>query len=204
MQYNAVSSINQQSPNLKFIPLAILQVRVYAVYLLNKRVLAFTLICYIISSAAAIWIISNNLRSSPGQSEHLLRSCRNSVLKESCVSLGVARPIPNGKTCLHPSLSASIYAVWIVMLLFDLALFSLIVAKGVNEYRAYGSSIFRGGRSLFGILIRDSVLYFLVYVFSSLFEPVLVLMPKISILIAYLVTLIAWLTIPVSSTPLPF
>ena len=43
--------------------IAILQIRIYALYSLNKKVLALMLIPYIVCSAFSAWIISSDLSS---------------------------------------------------------------------------------------------------------------------------------------------
>jgi len=55
------------------------------------------------------------------------------------------------------------------MLLFETLLCTLAIIQGVQTYKAQGS-LFRRGRQLVGILVRDSLIYFLVLVSSSFFS----------------------------------
>ncbi|KDR69146.1 hypothetical protein GALMADRAFT_282816 [Galerina marginata CBS 339.88] len=132
----------------------ILQVRIYALYSLNKKILAVMLICYFACSAVSAWMWT-----------------------DLEILIIIAVPIPGGKFCI-PSRAANFYSFWIPVLSFEFMLFFLAVFRGIGEYRLAGSSMFRGGRSLVGILIRDSVFYFLV------------------IAVAYLISLLFWLSAP--------
>ncbi|KDR81219.1 hypothetical protein GALMADRAFT_241762 [Galerina marginata CBS 339.88] len=123
----------------------ILQIRIYALYSLNKKILALMLVFYITSSSVSAWILRTDLES----------------------LVVAALPILGGKFCV-PTKISSFSSFWIPVLLFDFMLFSLAVIRGVGEYRSKGSSIFRGSRSLMNILIRDSVFYFLVIAITYL------------------------------------
>ncbi|KDR65885.1 hypothetical protein GALMADRAFT_260088 [Galerina marginata CBS 339.88] len=139
-----------------------LQIRIYALYSLNKKILALMLICYFAFSAISAWIMRTDL--------------------ESLIIIAVQ--IPGGKSCI-PTRVSNFYSFWIPVLLFDFMLFFLAVIRGIGEYRSDGSSLFRGGRSLVGILIRDSVFYFLV------------------IALTYLTSLLFWLAAPLGLVEAP-
>ncbi|KDR69179.1 hypothetical protein GALMADRAFT_256020 [Galerina marginata CBS 339.88] len=119
---------------------AILQARVYALYMLNKKILALMLVCYSTCSIICAWLTWTELESL--------------TIK--------AIPIPGGKYCT-PSQSVNFFSFWIPVLIFDFLLFSLAVFRGLAELKSDGSGMLRDGtRSLFGIMVRDSVFYFLV------------------------------------------
>jgi len=131
----------------------ILQTRLYALYLLNKRVLAFMLVCFVASSACAAAIMGTVLSKISATSEL----------------------IPGKYFCIPLGISPHIYAFWIPILAFESLLCVLALARGIHTVRSErGTFYFR--RDLVNILVRDSVLYFLV------------------ILAAYLTNLVVWST----------
>lgn len=70
--------------------------------------------------------------------------------------------IPNGVFCVPSNVSPHFYIFWIPMLAFEALLCSLAVIRGFRTYRSNRTSIFHNGRELVAILIRDSLIYFLV------------------------------------------
>jgi len=69
--------------------------------------------------------------------------------------------VPGGLFCVPSGVSTHFYTFWIPMLAFESLLCTLALIRGFQTYRAKGS-LFHSSRQLVGILIRDSVLYFLV------------------------------------------
>ncbi|KAG6829505.1 hypothetical protein H0H87_011238 [Tephrocybe sp. NHM501043] len=63
--------------------------------------------------------------------------------------------------CVPRHISKNFYAFWIPMLAFESLLCGLALYKGYETLRTASPS-FRSGRHLVSILIRDSVVYFLV------------------------------------------
>lgn len=59
------------------------------------------------------------------------------------------------------------YTYWIPLLLFDSMLCTMALVRGLQEYKSE-RFLFRRGRTLFEILIRDSVLFYLAYVSAML------------------------------------
>jgi len=121
----------------------ILQIRIYALYSLNKKILVFMLSCNLTCSLASAWILGTSLASAT----------------ESVV------PIPRGKFCVLGNMPAKFYTYWIPLLLFDSLLCIMALIRGIQEYKLE-RSLFHGGQSLFEILIRDSVLFYLVIAIS--------------------------------------
>lgn len=67
---------------------------------------------------------------------------------------------PKGKFCEASSLVFDrFYTFWIPLLVFECVLCALAIAKGVNEFR-HNQAMLRRRRSLLAILVRDSVIYF--------------------------------------------
>ncbi|TEB31061.1 hypothetical protein FA13DRAFT_478427 [Coprinellus micaceus] len=69
--------------------------------------------------------------------------------------------IPNGKFCMPHGVSDKFYIFWVPMLAFECLLCTLALIRGFQAFVSDGS-LFRRGRELVQILLRDSVLYFLV------------------------------------------
>ena len=148
--------------------IAILQIRIYALYSLNKRLLAVMLIFYFACSACSAWIVIAELSSisskdSPNE-QYLLQSDYIFLLLQV-----VAPDLPvEGRFCLSLSLPRGVYRYWIPMLSFECLLCVLALFQGIQRFRSDGS-MFHSSKRLVSILIRDSVLYFLVCVFYPFF-----------------------------------
>jgi len=117
----------------------ILQIRIYALYSLNKKILALMLICFLACSATSAWVVWTSL-SSFGAS---------------------AVAIPGGTFCVPFGVSPHFYVFWIPMLAFECLLCFLALVRGFQTFKSKGS-LFHSGRQLVGILVRDSLMYFLV------------------------------------------
>jgi len=116
----------------------ILQIRIYALYIENKRVIGIMLVSFVFSSAASAWVIGSSL------------------------STIAAFPlvIPGGEFCYTPTVPPHLYAFWIPMLSFETLLCCLAVIRGVQAYKAHGL-LFTPFQRLHHVLIRDSLIYFL-------------------------------------------
>jgi len=124
---------------------ALLQVRIYALYSSNKKILVFMLICYLSLSGVSAWIVQAKLASS----------------KASAISL------PMGKVCIDSNISPGFYTFWIPVLLFDSMLCALAIFGGLRGFTT-ASSFFRRGLSLVQTLILGSVFYYIAIAVSYL------------------------------------
>ncbi|KAF5324331.1 hypothetical protein D9619_011315 [Psilocybe cf. subviscida] len=113
--------------------------RLYALYSLDKKILALMLTCWVACLAGSSYIMYTVLARVTATAIH----------------------IPGGLFCVPSGVSSHFYTFWIPMLAFESLLCTLALIRGFQTYRAKGS-LFHSSRQLVGILIRDSVLYFLV------------------------------------------
>jgi len=116
----------------------ILQMRLYALYFLNKRILCFmigTFILTVASSAAVLSIVLNRLQA------------RANLL--------------HGLPCVPLEVPKYFYAFWIPILIFETVLCVLALIRGFQSYQDSGSP-FHAGKRIIGVLIRDSVGYYAV------------------------------------------
>ncbi|CAA7268893.1 unnamed protein product [Cyclocybe aegerita] len=141
----------------------ILQIRLYALYSLNKKVLVLMLSLFIISSATSGWIMGSALSKISARAIELPRG---------------------GKFCVPSGVSDTFYTFWIPMLAYEFLLCMLALIRGFQTFKTNGS-LFQSGRQLVGILVRDSVLYFLV------------------ICSTYLTCMLVWLLAPTSLLEVP-
>ncbi|KAG7086969.1 hypothetical protein E1B28_002885 [Marasmius oreades] len=117
----------------------ILQMRLYALYSLNQKVLIAMVATFILTSATAaaiMGVVLSNL---------------------TAISLQLQGVV----VCLPLTVSSSFYAFWIPILAFETVLCCLALFRGYQTFRTSGSP-FQSGRKLVGMLIRDSIAYFLV------------------------------------------
>ncbi|KAJ7031688.1 hypothetical protein C8F04DRAFT_1109448 [Mycena alexandri] len=128
----------------------ILQMRLYALYFLNKKVLALMVATFIISSASSAAIMGTVLRG----------------------ITATAHPLPGTTFCVPFGVPSYFFAFWVPIIVFESLLCGLALFRGFQTFRASGSA-FQSGRHLVAILIRDSVLYFLV-MFATYFTNMLV------------------------------
>ncbi|KDR67292.1 hypothetical protein GALMADRAFT_1127483 [Galerina marginata CBS 339.88] len=121
---------------------AILQLRLYALYSGKKKILCLMLTVYVVCSAASAWIMENRLAT---------------------ISKTLSTQIPNGRFCTTNYLPPRLYTFWIPILACETLLFVLAVARGFQSLTNddHGPLPHRG-QQLFDLLIRDSVIYFLV------------------------------------------
>jgi len=128
----------------------ILQMRLYALYKLNKKILLLMGGCFTITSAASATIMSRTL---------------SRITVQSHVLPGVPFCVPFG-------IPGHFYTFWIPLLLFEALMCGLALYRGFRTLRTEGS-LFQSGRQLVRILIRDSIFYFLA-MFATYFTNLLV------------------------------
>ncbi|KAJ7812643.1 hypothetical protein B0H14DRAFT_2856424 [Mycena olivaceomarginata] len=109
--------------------------RLYALYSLNKKVLVLMVTMFLISSAASTAIMGMVL---------------SDVTSHSHPILGVTNCVPD-------SFPSYYFAIWIPITVFETLLCGLAFYRGFQTVRA---SVYQPGQQLFVILIRDSVIYF--------------------------------------------
>jgi len=117
----------------------ILQLRLFALYHLNTKVLLLMVCAFLASSAAAATLMG-------------------SVLSGITVH---SHDIPGIPFCVAYNISDHFYAFWIPILFFETFLCGLAVLRGLQNFTNQ-STIYLSGKRIFEILVRDSVLYFLI------------------------------------------
>lgn len=134
---------------------AILQLRIYALYLHNGKILAIMLICYVGVSVTSGWVLWNELAGTKGE----LRFSRINPLIQSLTVIDTAFLIQEGRVCISSPGVPNAYRYHIPFLLFDVILCTLAFVRGLQEYQSHGPLLHRG-RSFLKTLVRDSLLYF--------------------------------------------
>jgi len=124
--------------------------RLYALYFLNKKVLALMVTTFIVSSASSAVIMGKVLQGITAR----------------------AHALPGTTFCVPFGVPDYFFAFWIPIIGFESLLCGLALYRGFQTFRAAGSP-FQSGRHLVAILIRDSILYFLV-MFATYFTNMLV------------------------------
>jgi len=116
-----------------------LQIRIYALYGADKRILTLMLTVFTMCAAVSAWIFGKAL-------------------------LGlavVAVEIPGGRFCNLPTIPPHIYVFWVPQVFIGTLLCALALIRAFQSFKSHGS-LFYQGQCLIDILIRDSVMYFLV------------------------------------------
>lgn len=117
----------------------ILQVRLYALYYLNKKILALMVIWFIAATVSSAVVMGTTL-AVLGARSHI---------------------IPGIPFCIPINVPHHLYAFWIPIIAFESLLCGMALYRGLQGITGDGS-LFRSGRRLVNILVRDSVLFFLV------------------------------------------
>ncbi|KAL1687828.1 hypothetical protein GGG16DRAFT_116562 [Schizophyllum commune] len=128
----------------------ILLMRLYVLYLLNKRILIVMLVGFVISSGFAAAIMG------------LVMQRVNAVV----VTLPGLKPM-----CVPGNVSSKFYTYWIPFLGLESLLCALALYRGFQTYRMDNAN-YTSSRLLIRILIRDSVMYYLA-VFATYFTNML-------------------------------
>ncbi|PFH47895.1 hypothetical protein AMATHDRAFT_66576 [Amanita thiersii Skay4041] len=118
---------------------AILQMRIYALYYLNKRLLVVMVTLFVACMASSAYVMGSVLSNIDA----------------------IAVNFSGWHVCLPLNVSSHFYAFWIPILFFETFLCILAIYRGFQTFKTDGS-LFQSGRRLVGILIRDSVMYFIV------------------------------------------
>jgi len=118
----------------------ILQMRLYALYFLNKKVLAAMITSFIVSSSLSATVMGTVLSKVKAR----------------------AHRVPGVTFCVPDQVGDHFYLFWIPILVFESLLVGLALFRGFQAVLSSDGSLFRSGRQLVNVLIRDSVLYFMV------------------------------------------
>ncbi|KZP20977.1 hypothetical protein FIBSPDRAFT_954157 [Athelia psychrophila] len=140
----------------------ILQLRIYALYFLNKKVLFVVASFFIISTASAATIMGLVL---------------SNIAADATSIAGV-------NFCMPLHVPRYIYAYWIPILAFESLLCGMSIFRGFQAFRQR-QSVFQSGKHLMTILLRDSIVYFLI------------------IFVTYLVNCLLWATGAVGLLEIP-
>ncbi|KDR69431.1 hypothetical protein GALMADRAFT_145477 [Galerina marginata CBS 339.88] len=115
----------------------ILQLRLYALYSMDKKILGFTLAFHLVCLITSAWIMEVAAAA--------IATIQTSV----------------GLFCISHNYPTYFYSFWIPLLLSEILLCTLAVVRGIRESSNANGSILQRGRRLVDILIRDSVIYFI-------------------------------------------
>ncbi|KAH9950707.1 hypothetical protein B0H21DRAFT_818878 [Amylocystis lapponica] len=117
----------------------ILQLRLYALYFLDKRVLVIMATCTLLATTACAAVMGSVLSS----------------------ITATAHAIPGLPFCVASGVAHHFYAFWIPMLVSETVLCGLAIFRGAQNYRG-GRTRIQKGKRMVEVLIRDSVFYFVV------------------------------------------
>ncbi|KDR69298.1 hypothetical protein GALMADRAFT_927278 [Galerina marginata CBS 339.88] len=118
---------------------AILQLRLYAIYSMDKKFLCLMLTFFLACAATSAWIMGSSL--------------------SLFITAPALIPTPFGPFCFGRKVVPHFYTYWIPLLSCESLLCTLAVIQGVRSFKGHGSILHRG-YGLLNILIRDSVMYF--------------------------------------------
>lgn len=142
-------------------PKVILQLRLYAMYYLEKNVLRAMFAVFIAAVVASSTMMGISLQGVTGKLSRIVVNASISLVKSLSASSNI--PLTHIKFCLPLKHPKFFYSFWIPILASESFLCCLAVWRGYQSYRHQRSS-FRASQNLIDILIRDSILYFLMYV----------------------------------------
>ncbi|OBZ78322.1 hypothetical protein A0H81_02260 [Grifola frondosa] len=117
----------------------ILQLRLYAWYLFDKRVLAIMVTLCLATAASSMFVVGLFL-SQVTTASHI---------------------IPGKPFCVLTGAPDFFYAYWIPMLASESVLCAFAIFRGFQTFRP-GTTVFQSGRRIGEVLIRDAVFYFIV------------------------------------------
>jgi len=117
----------------------ILQLRLYALYFLDKKVLLFMVVSFLATSAGSAAIMGNVLSKVTAR----------------------AHVIPGLPFCVPIDLPDYVYTFWIPILANESLLCGMALFRGFQAFR-YRQNVFQSGRHLVTLLLRDSIIYFLI------------------------------------------
>ncbi|EPQ50400.1 hypothetical protein GLOTRDRAFT_133953 [Gloeophyllum trabeum ATCC 11539] len=128
----------------------ILQLRLYALYHLNRRVLVLMCGAFLVSAGTAAVIMGM-------------------VLARISAHSGL---IPGLPFCIPVNVPSWFYTFWIPTLGFESLLCALALFRAFKDFRSR-TSLFQSGRHIVKILIRDSVIYYLI-MFATYFTNLVI------------------------------
>ncbi|KDR71313.1 hypothetical protein GALMADRAFT_798523 [Galerina marginata CBS 339.88] len=122
-----------------------LQMRIYALYSLSKKILALMLVCFTAVTCICTWVLGTKLSTPAGIRGH-----------------GFVTPV--GKFCVlnRSNPVDPFYTFWIPVLAFECLLCLLAINSGIQSRKNDGGELYRGPMGLLRVLVRDSVLYFII------------------------------------------
>lgn len=131
-------------------------------YALDKKVLTLMVVTFILTTASATIVMTSIF------SGHIIGCIMRSFTFISAMLMlgwypGHAHLIPGMPFCDIIGVSTHFYAVWIPPLIQETLLLGLALFRGFKKFFS-DAPAFRSGHRLVEILIRDSILYFVVYV----------------------------------------
>ncbi|PPQ80925.1 hypothetical protein CVT25_014722, partial [Psilocybe cyanescens] len=129
------------------IPVAILQVRLYALFSKSHKLLACMIPLYILSTVASLVV---------------METAFNQAKTDNLIS---AMAIPGGNFCTILNIPRYIYAFWIPTFAFECFLCLLAVMRGLRHF-SFRGRYYSAGVNLVDMLVRDSILYFIAQVFQ--------------------------------------
>lgn len=139
--------------------LAVLQLRIYAMYGRSKKILVLIISMFCISNAASIAIVTWDLLLATGGlllKFYLLKSVlTNSVRTDIPVAL------PTWANCFHLTKRNTYYGIWVPPMAYELLLFGLALYKGYQSFIWTRNVLSESsGRRTMNILVQDSIKYF--------------------------------------------
>ncbi|KAH9896783.1 hypothetical protein C8Q73DRAFT_789102 [Cubamyces lactineus] len=132
----------------------ILQLRLYALYFRDRRILACMVSVCLGAAASSAYVMGSGL-------SHI-------------TSVAVTLPHTRSTVCVPSGLPGNFYAFWIPMLISESVLCGLALFRGFQSYRP-GSNVFQSGRRIIEILVRDSLSYFVIIFATYLVNAILFL-----------------------------
>ena len=127
--------------------------RLYALYSLNKKLLAALLVCFMTSLGVSGHIMATIQSKVTSTSCH--RTLLNRILR---TRIAVVMPSPLGGTICYPmNLTPTFYTFWIPLIVFECLLCGLAVFKGLQTMRHSGSIVASCSPFLSGILLSISL-----------------------------------------------
>jgi hypothetical protein len=140
--------------------------RLYALYLLDKKILAVMLVSFAITNAAAGYVMGIALAVMQRVffflylSQH--RPAHTPSLFSAAPRLWPTRPL----VCVPLNIPDYFWTYWVPTIIMESLLCGLALYQGVMTFTK-GEGLFQSGRRIVGILIRDSAFYYLVCVSLS-------------------------------------
>lgn len=148
-------SRNVFEPNLCFI-LVIFQIRLYALYGLNKKVSTMIFSVFLACSAISAWVLRKSTSSLTGSRVLYFITYKFDILLYSGFLIDI--PQLNMTICYPAGLTSLIRTFWIPILVFETLLCSLVLLRGYQSSNS--GDLKTSGNRLMHILIRDSVIYY--------------------------------------------